>query len=473
MVDEVTAMSQAEIDSLSDEEVLKLGTPIIKAFENTVKFDQETLNRLREATQVANEHPKSLTKTMYNVITKEVKSILASSASKFEKRKIDVDNVRTQLINIQRKNGAMESAFDCETWFNVAGNTVYLYPGDYFGLANGLCPAGSQFNAMPGIHYGQSVSGSKNGNSWTGFEAIMDGQESTQRAFENGMNNNRISFFEIWNYTRHGIYSDGSNNVEMIFLRFLNIAHDYCQTPECGQNEGAIMFTNSEDISVQYNNFLAVASGVRFRDSEGPLVVKNNEAVNSGRNFFQCDNCSGGGIRINRNSMERTAQFGDTMLEDWINIYQSEGNSNDWIQVNDNRAQGHSSSGSGSFIMLGDHGGNYQEAVDNIGVNPGQVGIGAHGGDNMYVAGNKMFSESWSESNVAFSSYNATSSYSCKNHDFENNTANWTCGDSDHCDNPPTLNNAWANDDCGLSGDEIDAETTYDSNMDETVWNEW
>ncbi|MDX1641194.1 MAG: hypothetical protein R3220_05830, partial [Balneolaceae bacterium] len=61
MLAKVESLSQAEIDTLSDEEILELGAPFLKAFENTIRFDKETLSRLSEATGVANDNPESIT----------------------------------------------------------------------------------------------------------------------------------------------------------------------------------------------------------------------------------------------------------------------------------------------------------------------------------------------------------------------------------------------------------------------------
>ncbi len=309
------------------------------------------------------------------------------------------------------------------------------------------------------------IGNSRNGNTWTGFNAILDGINMAPSAFKNGMDNNYINWLTIRNYTQHGILSDGSENVFLSFLTFENIAHDYCQNSDaCGQNEGAIMFTNSENIHVQLSDFTNVASGIRFVDSNGPLSVTSNEALNPGRNFFQCNSCTGPLIKINGNSMERTAQFGNTILEDWINIYQSEGADYSWIKVNNNRARGHSNSDSGSFIMLGDAGGLRQEAVGNIGVTPGQVGIGAAGGQHILVSNNKMFGEVWDHANVAFYSQDIYEDGTCNYHSFQNNTANWVRANGSRSEKH-------SDGSCGIEQGDMDV--VYNPNMDTSVWFEW
>src|SRR5690625_7874963 len=67
-----------------------------------------------------------------------------------------------------------------------------------------------------GIYTGQQVISSKNGNDWVGagaWQAILDGQQTMNRAFVGAMNNNNFRWVEIKNYTDHGIYSGcGSEN---------------------------------------------------------------------------------------------------------------------------------------------------------------------------------------------------------------------------------------------------------------------
>src|SRR5690625_4623026 len=79
-----------------------------------------------------------------------------------------------------------------------------------------------------GIYTGQQVISSKNGNYWVGagaWQAILDGQQTMNRAFVGAMNNNNFRWFEIKNYTDHGIYSGSgsANNVTIANMIFSNI----------------------------------------------------------------------------------------------------------------------------------------------------------------------------------------------------------------------------------------------------------
>ncbi|WP_234568214.1 hypothetical protein [Rhodohalobacter sp. 614A] len=177
--------------------------------------------------------------------------------------------------------------------------------------------------------------------------------------------------------------------------------------------------------------------------------------------------------------MEHTSAYGNTSLVDFISIFKSEGISSDWIQVNNNRARtngtGSGMDTNGSFIMLGDWGGKYQEAKNNIGVNPGQVGIGAASGNHIRVEDNQMYSQLIDGiSNVAFYSWkNPIDAPNCSNHIYENNIANWIYGKHDQPNNYGNQNIAWSNGSCGLSHQILLSNTDEDTTMGPEIWNTW
>lgn len=474
MVDNVEEMNQTEIDNMSDHEILELGDAVQQATEKTIYFGDETLNRLAEPLREITENFQSHSESDYNSLSSRIEEILdLGSSSATGPRNKNTDEIRKIL-----KNWASDADTNtaCSDLFNHHESYVLIGEGEHFNIANYSCPAGTSFIVRSGVHSMQSVLQSKHGNSWIGLNgAIMDGEDSVYRAFSEGLKGNRIGWIKLRDYHLHGIYSvEETSDVLMHRIKFLNIAPD-----SSGQDFGAIQFDNSSQITVRDSHFENTASAIRLRFSNGPLEVINNEALNIGRNFFQCDDCNGAGIRINGNSMVRTNPYGIAVLEDWINLYQTSGDIGDWIQVNNNRAKGHSLSGSGSFIMLGDNGGRFQEAVGNIGMNPGQVGIGIAGGHDIRVEANLMYSVPWDSSNVAY--YSALYSPSCGNHQFpgrnsevsQPNRANWMCGDRFNCHNPPTMNYAWTDGKCGITLDEIRNNVQVDRSMGPDVWNEW
>jgi hypothetical protein len=96
------------------------------------------------------------------------------------------------------------------------------------------------------------------------------------------------------------------------------------------------------------------------------------------------------GIRINNNIAINVPGQCDT--EDLINTYISGGTAADPIQINNNQFYGSGSSRSGGGILLGDGGGSYMEAKNNVLVNPGQYGLAMSGHHNVF-ANNKVYSD--------------------------------------------------------------------------------
>lgn len=471
MVDELESMDNEDIDDLDDSSVIQLGAPLQRAVAKTHYYDDEILIRITRILKKITSDPNAVSQSEYNLTNNRVERILDEATPETNYLNFrNADDLRPILKNW---TSDADTSTACSDLFNQKDEIVVLGENESFNIANYSCPPGTKFVAQSGIHSGQSVLSSKQGNSWIGLRgAIMDGGEDIYRAFSGGLNQNTIGWLELRNYHLHGIYSSqGASDVLIKGMKFKNIAPD-----STGQEYGAIFFEDATGITVTESYFEDVASAIRFRHSDGPLEVLNNEALNSGRNFFQCGNCNGGGIRVTGNSMVRTDSHGITMLEDWINIFESNGKSDDWIEVNNNRARGHSQSGSGSFIILGDYGGSYQEAVGNIGVNPGQVGIGIAGGHHIRVEANVMYSSAWDSSNVAY--YSANYSPSCGDHifkesgSFTNNRAHWICGDSKDC-NPQALNHAWSDGQCGITNNEIRENVVIDRSITPDVWNQW
>ncbi len=459
MKERVQRMSRSQIARQSDRNILELARPLRIAARNSVVYDDSTLQALHEPLGRVVQRHATLSARNHNELSREIQQIITPAESEpHPPRELADESLRPIFISFPQRSADVS----CSDLFNVQNGRVLLAPGDHFNIANELCPAGSVFVVLPGTHIGQTVDSSKEGNRWIGIgRAVLDGENEMARAFDGGLRGNVISRLIIRNYTDHGVHASGSRNVQIQNSRFQNIA-----PTKHGQEHGAIMFQYSENLEIKQNHFEDVASSVRLRNSNGPLIVTENTALNSGRNFFQCDKCNGREIRINRNSMEQTEQFGNVSLEDWINLYESNGEAADWIQVNYNRAKGHGVSDSGSFIMLGDNGGSYQEAVGNIGINPGQVGIGIAGGIHMKVEGNKMYSDRWESSNVAY--YSAAYSTPCDDHRFPEatNIANWR-------NSQGQLNRSWSDGRCGISNARIRGSITDNTGMSPDIWNEW
>jgi hypothetical protein len=420
-----------------------------------------------------------MTKQDHRTYSEKVQQAIRQNREQlFSYRELNTNQVKTILLDYN-DSGVIQSQVTCSSMFNIVQGYIFLYPGDNLNLANDLCPAGSIFYVHSGTYYSQTIVNSKDGNTWVGVGTnpiVLDGQNSTLYAFEDGMKNNSVSWLTIKKYSYNGIYSNQSSTKGLIInnIKFYNIA-----TTRKGRSFGAIELENGENIEIRHSYFENVASGIRFDSVNGPLVVSDNEANNSGFAFLQCIDCQGAGIEIKNNSLEHSQKSGDDLLFDFINIYKSSGLDGDPITVDNNRARINNLSGVsayGSFIILGDLGGRYQIASNNIGVTTGNAGIGAAGGRDIEVNNNKVYSASNSISNVAFYSRLIPNPQgaACGNHSFSGNVANWRHKDGflNKADAPIDSSDS---DYCGLTNSQIrqTSRVDQDTGMGSEIWNEW
>lgn len=305
-----------------------------------------------------------------------------------------------------------------------ADSAVILQPGDDFQQANDTNPPGTAFRVAAGVHQGVRVAEPKPGNQWSGEAgAVLDGGGTLASAFSaSNLDAIEIRDLTIRNYRDRGIDLNTGSDLVIDGVTILNTGSG------SGEVNGAICLFNVSNLSITHCRFERVSSAVLLTECDGPLLIEWNTGINIGRNFVQLDKCEGGDIRVRYNTMERVGDYlrpGADDVEDWISVYKVYGLPGKPAQFNYNRARGHGPSPQGSFIMLGDAGGRYQEAVGNVGVTPGQVGIGIAGGQNIEVRDNKMYSESWPDSNIAFYSYDFSAPEPCGEHVVTGNRANW------------------------------------------------
>jgi|GEM_PF-1487668 parallel beta-helix repeat protein len=167
-----------------------------------------------------------------------------------------------------------------------------------------------------------------------------------------------------------GVYLSGCNHVRIYNCRFMD-------------NQGGIYALHcTGNIQVDSNQFSNV-------------VVGSSHAGH----FIQYDNCSGTGNQINANIGENI--FGpNSNPSDLINLYQCTGTATDPIYVLGNEFRGGGPNKSGGGIILGDAGGYYEVAQQNILVNPGQYGMAFPAGSNMTILDNEIYSKSFWFNNV-------------------------------------------------------------------------
>ena len=242
-----------------------------------------------------------------------------------------------------------------------------------------------------------------------------------------------IEGIEISNTNRIGIALYGCKNVIIRNCKLINF-----------ETSVGIYIEKGSNITIEDCHFENIQRGVLVRYSEKNIKIDHNDFKNitgdgnsPGRsNGFQFINCYGAGNSISYNVIENIK--GESSPVDIINLFNSHGTPESPIMVKGNWIRGGGPSRSGGGIDLGDHGGSYQIAEDNILVNPGQVGMGMAGGNNLTIRNNKIFGKKQTFTNVGLAIVNWTYEKTGPSHNIivENNKINWTNRDNKY-------NTAW------------------------------
>ena len=168
-------------------------------------------------------------------------------------------------------------------------------------------------------------------------------------------------------------------------------------------NEGIHLY-NCDHITVDHNYFTNVSTGVYAEQSiKGGIVVAHNQFLNMQGPYprgqcVQFNKIRGPGNGITYNRCENIP--GKSNPEDIISLYKSAGTAESPIIVKGNWIRGGGPSRSGGGIMLGDNGGSYQTAEDNVLVDPGQYGMAISGGDHNAIINNCIYARSQPFTNV-------------------------------------------------------------------------
>lgn len=161
----------------------------------------------------------------------------------------------------------------------------------------------------------------------------------------------------------------------------------------------AISLNQCSNITIHSNYFEGGSGGIYAVNCTNINVVYNQclniQKITPRGQFVQFNNSTGS---INYNKVENIS--GASSTEDIINIYKSNGTSTSPIQVIGNWIRGGGPSVSGGGIMLGDSGGSWQIAKNNILVNPGQYGIAIAGGDNQSIVNNSIYASNLPFNNI-------------------------------------------------------------------------
>jgi parallel beta-helix repeat protein len=158
------------------------------------------------------------------------------------------------------------------------------------------------------------------------------------------------------------------------------------------------------NITVEDNFITNVSSGVYAEQTkEGGIVVNSNQFLNMKGpfprgQFVQFNNVWGPNSSISYNKGENI--MGQSYPEDAISLYQSKGTAASPVKITGNWIRGGGPSDSGGGIMLGDNGGSYLIAQDNILVDPGQFGMAIAGGDHNTIINNVIYGKQQYFTNV-------------------------------------------------------------------------
>ena len=187
-----------------------------------------------------------------------------------------------------------------------------------------------------------------------------------------------------------------------------------------------------------------IATGVYAVESK-EINVSNNEIKNVKGPFprgqmVQFNKVSGINNVVSHNKFENILNASNP--EDIINMYKTNGTKDSPVQITGNWIRGGGCSLTGGGIMLGDNGGSYLIAKDNVLVNPGQYGIAISGGENITVINNKIFSKKQYFTNVGLYVWNQNRN-TCAFNTVTGNTVNWT-------NSKGKRNDVWDNGNCGL-----------------------
>ncbi|WP_426667370.1 right-handed parallel beta-helix repeat-containing protein [Mucilaginibacter sp. McL0603] len=191
------------------------------------------------------------------------------------------------------------------------------------------------------------------------------------------------------------INCDNANNIGMLLQNCSNIHITNCKI--YNSLTFGIQLYNCKNITIDNCFITNVKAGVNAIQCITIKVNKNQFLNMNGPypagNFVQFDNVNGAGNQINYNRCENIAGVAQHP-QDGLSVYKSNGLPGDSIQVIGNWIRGgqvQKDSGGAAGIVLGDVGGSYQVARDNILVNPGFVGIQAQGGDHIKIDHNIIY----------------------------------------------------------------------------------
>lgn len=250
-----------------------------------------------------------------------------------------------------------------------------------------------------------------------------------------------IVFENLRNITIRGDSINGDDEPCISIINCDNVRITHCYTGN--SSKVGIYIYKSSNVKVDSSYFTNVSTGVYAVDSYAISVTycegKNMKGPYPRGAFVQFNNVNGPRCRVNYNKFENI--LGQCHAEDNINMYISDGTPKDPIQIIGNQIRGGGPSKTGGGIMLGDNGGSYQVAKDNILVNPGQYGMAISGGHNISIINNKIYSKPQVFTNVGLYIW-AQEDAACSMNTISGNQVNWINKNGEQ-------NDVWDQGNCG------------------------
>jgi hypothetical protein len=236
-----------------------------------------------------------------------------------------------------------------------------------------------------------------------------------------------LTYNGVKNITISGDSINGGTVPCISLINCTNIRITHCKL--INSKTLGISISGCTSIRIDSNFVGNVSTGVYAVDSKSIQVFYNQMRNMQGPfprgAFVQFDNVSGTYNRVSYNKLENI--LGQSYPEDAISMYKSNGLVTDKIYIQNNWIRGGGPSKSGGGIMLGDNGGSYQVATNNILVNPGQYGMAVSGGTHMQISNNEIYAKAQSFTNVGLYYWNQ-SGLSSSDITISSNKVNFTSG---------------------------------------------
>jgi parallel beta-helix repeat protein len=254
-----------------------------------------------------------------------------------------------------------------------------------------------------------------------------------------------ISLNGVSNMTISGdsINCNNTNAIGIKLTNCHNIHITHCKIYNSTAN--GIYLYKCSNITIETCYITKVSTGINVSTSLG-IVIKRNQMKNMlgpmpGGQFVQFNTVGGANNMVANNVFENI--MGSSYPEDAISMYMTNGTAASPVMISGNRIRGGGPSTTGGGINLGDDGGSYQIAENNVLVNPGQYGMAVSGGTNMKILNNKIYAAQNTFSNVGISVWNQYTNISASSGiTVSGNQVNWT-------NSAGKLNSCWNAGNCG------------------------